>query len=91
MKFADMPWSSALLFSFAIVVAICVLIVAVDAWLANREKRQIRRAKRKRSRQTKALRKAHILIKNAELAKRREDVNVRVSRGFIRAFRGVRE
>jgi hypothetical protein len=32
-------------------------------------------------------RKHHIYVANAELAKYREDINVRVSRGFLRAMR----
>jgi hypothetical protein len=76
----DMPWQSALCFAFAGLLLICLLTLVISA---RRDPVQVElRAIRRRKHQ--------IFVRNRELAKRREDINVRVSRGFLRAMRDAK-
>jgi hypothetical protein len=74
---ASLSWCqsmASLFIAFLVSCAICI------GWMWWRDpiRVEIRQIKR---------RKHHIYVANAELAKYREDINVRVSRGFLRAMR----
>jgi len=95
--YVNLGWSTALviwLMSFLVIGAVCWFCLSFLGSLedrhAEREMRREWKAIRKRDRKEAKLREK-LFITNKQLAKHRQDINPRVSRGFIFAMRDMKD